>query len=280
MSRSTLLAEFIGSAGSRILVLAHRPQQADGRCVLVCPPFAEEMNKSRRMITQVAHRLCDIGYTVVVPDLFGTGDSEGDFSEATWDRWLQDLRAAEDWAIAQGWRVTTLLGVRLGCLLGAHYAARIDGARPQPLLIFWQPITDGARALEQFLRIRLAASLMRDTRETSAGLKAQLTAGQVVDVAGYGVSAELARGLDSVKMAGVVAAHTRIRWFEVLRSADAPTPLTVTRAIEQLLRQGAQVSLRTLIGEPFWAATEIVSLPELLDLTVDALKEPGQVADG
>jgi hypothetical protein len=46
------------------------------------PPFAEEMNKSRRMIAEVGRRLEGSGVGMLLVDLFGTGDSEGEFAQA------------------------------------------------------------------------------------------------------------------------------------------------------------------------------------------------------
>ena len=55
--------------------------------VLYVPPFAEEMNKSRRLVALQARRLAAAGFGVLVPDLYGTGDSAGDFAEARWSIW-------------------------------------------------------------------------------------------------------------------------------------------------------------------------------------------------
>ena len=51
------------------------------------PPFAEEMNKCRPMVTEVALGLAESGIASIVPDLYGTGDSGGDFSEGDWETW-------------------------------------------------------------------------------------------------------------------------------------------------------------------------------------------------
>ena len=50
--------------------------------VLYCPPFAEEMNKSRRMAALQARAFAKAGYGVLLLDLYGCGDSSGDFSDA------------------------------------------------------------------------------------------------------------------------------------------------------------------------------------------------------
>ncbi len=267
MKRSgAIAAEFLGDHPNRIFVLAHQPASFDGRCVLVCPPFAEEMNKARRMVTELAHRLTASGVAVVVPDLFGTGDSEGDFTEASWSRWIEDLRSTEHWINGRGWRVELLLGIRLGCLLSAHYSQQ-RAAGPLPAL-FWQPMTDGARALDQFLRIRVATSLMRDDKETVALLKQRLSGGAVVEVGGYGLSPALAEELGGLRLVQLCSGLSAVHWFEVLRSAEASVPGPAAATLEALRKQGVEVTLQTVVGEPFWASTEIVSVPELLTASV------------
>ena len=270
MSRDGLAAEFIGESAGRIFVLAHYPRSSAARCVLICPPFAEEMNKARKMVTELSRRLLARGLGVIVPDLFGTGDSEGNFADADWERWLEDLKTAERWALARGWQVESLLGIRLGCLLAANHAHERESAVSRTA--FWQPVLDGSRALDQFLRLRTAASLMRDDKETVAGLKAQLAGGRVVDVAGYGVSSRLAAQMESLRLSSLYSDKLGdVHWFEVLRAADAPVSAATTKSVDELKQRGAAVSLHTVVGEPFWASTEIVCLPQLLTDTAGVL---------
>ena len=67
------------------------------KAIIHIPAFAEEMNKSRRMLAMQAQAFAGQGYAVLVLDLFGTGDSSGDFGEATWDIWLQNIDTALVW---------------------------------------------------------------------------------------------------------------------------------------------------------------------------------------
>src|SRR5262245_21600498 len=59
--------------------------------VLLLPPFAEELNKTRRMCARFARRLAGHGWRVVRVDLYGCGDSAGEFRDATWSQWISDL---------------------------------------------------------------------------------------------------------------------------------------------------------------------------------------------
>src|SRR5438270_9874450 len=60
-------------------------------------PFAGEMGNSRDVIAGLARDAARRGTAVLVVDLYGCGDSGGDFSEARWEIWREDLEAACRW---------------------------------------------------------------------------------------------------------------------------------------------------------------------------------------
>jgi exosortase A-associated hydrolase 2 len=271
LSRGELSAEFIAGGRGRLLAVVRRPSGAACSGVLIVPPFAEEMNKSRHLFTEVADALIESGVATVVIDLFGTGDSEGEFADADWSVWKSDLAAAVQWARAQQITITQLLAVRLGCALACEAAHdngwKLEGA------VLWQPQLSGTRALDQFLRLRVAATMMqKDGKETIAGLRARLKAGEAIEVAGYDVTGRLAEQLDRVDLGRTLGANLgAVRWTEVVRSADAPPPTAGTAAVARARAGGATVELHTVVGEPFWSSVEIVRNPTLVADAVRAL---------
>src|SRR5262249_50696571 len=88
--------------------------------LLYIHPFAEELNKARRMVALQAQQFAANGFSVLVPDLYGCGDSGGDFAEARWDVWLDDLHRCLDWLRARGEGPCYLWGLRAGALLAAE----------------------------------------------------------------------------------------------------------------------------------------------------------------
>ena len=86
--------------------------------LLLVPPFAEELNKCRRLMALCAQRLAAAGAEVWWPDLFGTGDSAGAFSDASWSHWVDDL-CEIDAALAQSApdAAPAYLALRSGALL-------------------------------------------------------------------------------------------------------------------------------------------------------------------
>lgn len=84
------------AGGSRFRIVT---QPAEGRfagTVVWVHAFAEEMNKTRRMSALMARLFAGDGWRVVQKDLSGCGDSAGDFSEASWAAWLDDVESELD----------------------------------------------------------------------------------------------------------------------------------------------------------------------------------------
>ena len=272
MTAAPVVPRFLGGDGERVFTLLRHPRSAGANCALLVAPFGEEMNKSRKMLTDVGIELAKRGIGSVLVDPYGTGDSEGDFSQADWLRWQADLRQAVAWCGEEGLNVDRLLGVRLGCALGAQVAR--DAIPGIAHTVFWQPVLDGSRFLDQFLRLRVAASMMdQDRKESTADLRARFARGEIVHVSGYGIAPRLAAQLDAVRLTELIGPHLgQIHWIEVVRSADTPPPAPATKAIDAARAAGMQVTLESVPGEPFWSSVEIVRLPQLIERTVALLE--------
>jgi exosortase A-associated hydrolase 2 len=268
--RPQLQVEFLPTQHGRIFVVARRPAIVSGKGVLIVPPFAEEMNKSRRMIALLAAQLAAKGIPTLCVDLLGTGDSEGEFREARWEQWCADLEYAMRWAQTNGLDISQAVGVRLGCLLLADCIRRSELAMER--LVFWQPVMDGKRFIEQFLRLRVAAQLANDQKETVAELRARIANGEIIEVAGYELSNELVSAIERTKATDVMEIKPcSLEWMEIVRSAAATAPPPTAKTIESLSGKGFDIRLRCVVSEPFWSSVEIVTCAELIDASVTAL---------
>jgi exosortase A-associated hydrolase 2 len=267
---------FLDSAGGRVFALYCAPKQKrDGRPAIVyLPPFAEEMNRSRRMAALQARALALSGYGVMLLDPFGTGDSEGDFRDARLSLWLEDVAAAADWLERKGHDTIGLWGLRFGALLAAAAIARAP-ARFSNLLL-WQPATDGRTLMTQFLRIGLAASLAdRGERLSTESLRGQLREGRSIEIAGYELMPELAAAIEDLKFSDFdMPASTQIRWFEVAPDADEALTPASTKIVEHLREIGRSAVARKVVGPQFWLTAEITTAPALIEATKAALAPP------
>jgi len=268
---SAVAAEFLDSAGGRIFALLRRPPGHDSRrCVLLVAPFAEEMNKSRRQMTLVAESLLESGMAVLCVDPIGTGDSEGEFSEATWRAWKVNIATALHWAEYVGTPVSAAIGVRLGCALMA------EGLRDANLsvhrTVFWQPVASGRQFLTQFLRLRVAATMMGGGSETVEELKRTLASGRSVEVAGYELSPTLWQEIERVELVGALGAHLgEAALIELARADGGDLSVPTRRIVESGRSLGLAIEGVRIVGEPFWASTEIVTNVALVTATVQCL---------
>ena len=259
----------------RLFCLLHRPDaRADiARSIVYVHPFAEEMNKARRMAAMQARALAVAGWTVLQPDLYGCGDSEGDFGDASWDRWLEDVHAAVAWLRAGTGAAPALWGLRSGALLAVQAMRAVD---PAPDLLLWQPVTSGTRHLQQFLRMSVAGQLADVDASARIGtrqLRERLVRGEHVDVGGYDTAPALALGLEAAELAPLPL-RTRVAWLEVaagiVPGAGAELAPASRPQVEAWLAAGHQVDTRVVAGLPFWQTQEIAECPALIEATLQA----------
>ena len=243
--------------------------------VLHVPAFAEEMNKSRRMTAWAARELASRGYGVLQIDLLGCGDSPGEFGDATWNDWVEDIVAASAWIRAQCNGPLWLWGLRAGALLAAA-ALPLVGSRPS--LLLWQPVLSGRNYLTQFLRLKLAAGLSAERRDSGGteALREELRQGRPIEVAGYRLSPALAAELDAVELALTAANVGRVVWIEVTGS-EPPALLPASQSrISGMHAQRMQVSATAVRGPGFWQTLEIEDCSDLIDASVIALQSEGE----
>ena len=64
--------------GARFVLFQPAQRDVSRGTILYVHPFAEEMNKARRMAALQTRAFADAGYDVMRIDLYGCGDSSGD----------------------------------------------------------------------------------------------------------------------------------------------------------------------------------------------------------
>ena len=287
------------------LCLYHPAQSAAVRgLVLYIHPFAEEMNKARRMAALQSRALAQAGFSVLQIDLHGCGDSSGDFGDASWQGWVDDVLQGCQWLRARaGCKATSgaittvipgvktsampgktfndgvpdvplwLWGLRAGCLLAVAAA----GQMRQPChFLFWQPPTSGKLLLQQFLRLKVAGELMGgQAKGVMQAMRQQLAEGESVEIAGYMLGPDLANGLEQALLAPPHKVTTlpaqRVAWFELSTREDASLSPVSAQAISQWQSAGFQVSSACVPGPSFWQTTEIEDAPALIEATLKAL---------
>ncbi|MGX9713375.1 hydrolase 2, exosortase A system-associated [Janthinobacterium lividum] len=261
-----LLPFFLPASGGQRYCLLHLPPpgQAARGGILYVHPFAEELNKSRHVAAAQARAFAAAGYSVLQIDLFGCGDSSGDFGEARWDIWHNDLHLACAWMAQRVDGPLTVWGLRLGALLALDFASR----PPLPLarLLLWQPELDGRRSIDRFLRLRLATRMLAGTTQEAPGqARAALAESEPVEVAGYLLAPELAQAIDDVSVAALLPAMP-VYWLDY-HAADQTGPWSPPLLARQWRERGAAVHVASFDDGPFWHSGELLACPQLLYAT-------------
>ena len=267
-ARGPLLAVHHAATGGRV------PRQG----LVYLPPFAEEMNRARRMAARQARRLAALGIDVLLLDPFGTGDSAGDFGEARWETWRSDAEAATAWRGDRCGGPVGLWGLRLGALLAAEVAAQAPGRVSR--LVLWQPVLTGDRFLTQFLRLRVAAGMAdpsgaKSGKESTKYLRQRLVAGEALEVGGYELAPALAEAVGGLQLAPLLGKleGTAVDWLEVSSGGSHELLPASQQIITGMTAQRPGLRAQAVAGEPFWAIQEFTLAPALLEAT-DALFRP------
>lgn len=269
-------------AGQRLCV--HYAAQHDGvACsplglVVYIHPFAEEMNKSRRMAAQQSRALAQAGFAVLQIDLSGSGDSSGDFGDATWANWASDVVAGCQWLRQRYAPVAGaaelpfwLWGLRAGCLLAVDAANQLDVPCN---FLFWQAPAAGRPLLQQFFRLKVAGDMLSgQSKGVMDALRQQLAHGQSVEIAGYMLSAGIAAGMEQATLIPHECRSTKQRlvWLDLSTREDATLSPIATQSIAQWQQAGYTVNSQVVQGPAFWQTTEIEDAPVLIAATVAAL---------
>jgi len=266
---ATLMPEFIEGFdhGRRfgLWVLPGRGARQVGS-ILVIQPFGDEANLSRRVVVAQAMRLAERGWTSLVLDLYGTGDSEGETDVANFDVWRADLLRASRLARERGPGLHVVWGIRMGALLGAELALALDQLVDG--YVFWQAPLTGAAALANLLKLSKVGALGRakpagaaqDPEHPSPGDEQSGTG--VVNLGGYRLQRELLGEFSLLTMrppplsGDVGGCPTLFLGIQRNAGVDVPVPKSSSELAQAWLNAGFLAALRVVAGDPFWSSME------------------------
>jgi len=256
---------FDAEPGTRFcLYHAPNPQVAPRGAILYVHPFAEELTRTRRMAALQSRAFAELGFAVLQIDLFGCGDSCGEFSAGRWQIWRDDLVLAAGWLAERDTGPLTLWGLRLGGLLALDVAAQLQPRR----LLLWQPYLSGRACMNGFLRLseQLTDPAPGAPRSTSA-LRAQLAVHGAIEVAGFEVAVPLVKAIDACDAARIVLPPCDVHWLAYAGPAPARAAAGAARMGERWAAGGAQLHYRQFEGAPLWSGAGHLDCPELREAT-------------
>jgi pimeloyl-ACP methyl ester carboxylesterase len=146
-----MIPSFFPDGSGQLFGVRHPPLAKLGRrrAALLCQPWGPEYVRTHRAFRQLAVQLSGRGFDVLRFDYFGSGDSAGEGTEATLERWVDDIGAAAE-ELRRGSDVEELIfvGLRLGAALALVAAGRRADVAS---LVLWEPFEDGDAHLAELL---------------------------------------------------------------------------------------------------------------------------------
>ncbi|MGI5310477.1 glycosyl transferase [Rheinheimera sp. WS51] len=235
--------------------------------VVILPPFAEEMNKSRHIIKQCTTQLAEHNYYSFMLDNYGTGDSEGDLDTATIELWRIDLAILMQKIADWGFQSVSFIAIRFGALqlfdlLNLH-------SLPLPIkhLVLWQPMFDASRFWQQFCRIKVAEAMASGEKTSQKQLEQQLEQGQIVEIAGYPINSSFVQSILQMESTfPAVLNNSLLSWFELSKLDNIALPVQKMR---DSLTEKCLLHFNQIKAEAFWQTSELAEANKLIALTIN-----------
>lgn len=261
-------ARFVGlNSGQLFTLKVSCQQQPCSKAIVLIPPFAEEMNKSRKMMKASLDAFSDTADGFLF-DLYGTGDSEGLFDETSWDIWKRNIADFLDYLLVNfHYQEIELVTFRTGALLlNDCLDSAPNNQRKWPIsaIHYCNPVIKAQQFINQFLRLKLAAEMMRsdgDKRSTK-DLMVELEQQGKLEVAGYMLSDTLLNEmLSSVAKLPEYYANTPLFFYDV-SARGVLTPAITNNA--NTIRSDKLGQIFPISGPQFWSTQEISMCHELI----------------
>jgi exosortase A-associated hydrolase 2 len=262
-----VLPRFLGDEGERFFTTQFSSADNPKAHIVYVPPFAEEMNRCRSLVAKQARSFAAKGYSCTIVDFFGTGDSQGELTEASLKIWHENIRLTID-ALQREIDVPVVLwGLRLGGLIALDYAAR--ASEPVQDIILWQPVNAARVYITQVLRQRVASLMVRDLPpETTKQIRQRLEDGEEVEIAGYTVGDTLIREIEAIDVGSMSDLCTgKVFWLEHVAEPGKAIGVAARGAIDRLVERGNAVEALTFSDPPIWLIHERDFAPQLLAAT-------------
>ncbi len=137
--------------------------------ILCIQPFGDEATLARRVLAAQARRLALRGWTTLIVDPYGTGDSDGATGDATLALWREDLMRARIMARERTPGRFVLWGTRMGALLAAALMEELVVDNGANAIVLWQPPPNGAALIDPLLKLAQVGAVARDKAARAVG---------------------------------------------------------------------------------------------------------------
>jgi len=256
MHVATESALFFESNGANLFAVLHEADSGIRKsadiALVMCSPFGEEAHVCRRVFVNFARCAAKLGIPVLRFDYFGCGDSDGEFADASIERWIGDIKSAVSF-VRSGSNVERvgLVGLRFGASL-ALLAAENDPTISS--LVLWEPIVSLRSCMRNVLRASLAAQMVRHGKvvRSRALLENDLASGIPVDAGGFQLSPALylgAKQIDLLSRARNFSGDSLVVTIRSTHHKGEPDLFSLRRGLSF---SGGNAKLCSVQEPPFW----------------------------
>ena len=229
---------------------------------VVIHPFAEEKKSSHRTLVELSRELYKKGFPVLMFDLRGCGDSEGDFASIRLSDWLTDIdRAISVLKLHTQLLKLGIIGLRLGAYLSLCYTS----LHPNISEYIWiEPVIKPLDYLRKSLRHKLMKELCTDGAITSTrdSLLQNLQHNISIDFDGYEIGSGLYHDLAAEQERETIAK----------KPEHIPKGLVVsismngkeTKAVQEIRALWPELNYDTVQMELFWNKVDDVDNEKLI----------------
>ncbi len=201
-----------------------------GTAIIVSPLF-EEKRCAHRALFIAAQTMATAGYSTLMPEFTGIGNSAGELTAINVDNWIADLRSAV--AILPAGLPLTIIGCRAGALLSIAALGEFDVSR----IVLWQPALSGKTYLREAILRRMSQNSIIGGEKPKVG---------EFEIEGQLLSLELFNGIQALKMPDI-APHADIR---LLQCSFSEKILGDYARLQD--RWGDALTTSAIISKPFW----------------------------
>jgi exosortase A-associated hydrolase 2 len=239
--------------------------------VIILPPFAEEMNKSRHIFKQLLTELAQHQYYGFMLDNYGTGDSEADLDLATISLWRDDLQLLLQHLAHWRFSSVSFIALRFGALQLFDLLNHVKLPLPIKQVVLWQPMFDPKRFWQQFCRIKIAEAMANGDKVNQTQIEQQLVEGQVVEIAGYPINLAFYQSIQQIDSSlPVILTRVALSWFELSKLDTLAVPV---QKMHDNLEKKCQLNFQQIKAEAFWQTTELATADQLIHLTLQQFVE-------
>ena len=251
-------AEFYSGTKGQLFRLVRTPKQVYAHILFISPMF-EQANQTRHHITRSAINAYHLGIESFIYDHFGTGDSEGELTQASLSLWQQDILEQIKHIKAESAQdIIISLPLSAALLLSSEILHEVD------VVMLLQSDFNGKRFVQQFKRLALVSKLTQASKSSATKQNHQSTVNKsIVDIAGYQVAETLLDELASQSIATFEQCDAHCYWFEWQRTEEKGLPGRVKQQ-QAFAQKVNQLDTLSITDIKFWQATELQLAEEFL----------------